>query len=307
LSHSHHHHSGASAHIHRAFLFGILLNTAFLIVELFYGIRAHALSLVADAVHNFGDVLSLGLAWVAAWLAGREATERRTFGYRRAGILAALVNGSLLLVAIGSILWEALHRLTVPGAVQSRTMIVVAGIGTVINLGSALFFLKSRRGDLNLRGAYLHLLADAGVSFGVVAAGLAILWTGWTWLDPVMSLMVGLVVLLGTWPIFRTALDLSLDAVPEHIDMEAVQAHLLGTPGVHRLHHLHVWALGTTSTALSVHLVVDAAEASPCLVHDLASSLHDRFEIDHATVQVEPLDHAEDCPLDGSCGGNTHA
>lgn len=299
MSHAHHHdhsHSHTHSGMHRAFLVGILLNTAFMLVELVYGWRSHSLSLIADATHNFGDVLSLCLAWGAAWLAERGATERRTYGYRRAGILAALVNGSLLLVLVGGILWEALRRLMAPEPTQGWTMILVAGIGTIINLVSALLFTKGHHGDLNIRGAFLHLLADAGVSFGVALAGLAILATGWQWLDPAMSLIVGLVVLAGTWPLFRSALDLALDAVPGHIDLEAVRGHLLASKGVHHLHHLHVWALGTTSTALSVHLVV-GDDADPSLVHDLAASLHDRFEIDHATIQVEALDHAEGCRL----------
>jgi len=299
----HHHHSHSPAKIHRAFLVGILLNTAFLTVELIYGYRSHSLSLIADAAHNFGDVLSLGLAWTAAWMAGRGTSDRRTYGFRRAGILAALINASLLLVLVGGILWEAMRRFSAPSAPQGWTMIVVASVGTLINFGSAILFMTGKHGDLNIRGAFLHLLADAGVSLGVAVAGVAILATGWVWLDPAMSLLVGLVVLLGTWPLFRNALDLSLDAVPGHIDLDAVRTHLLAAPGVHHLHHLHVWALGTTSTALSVHLVVDAG-AGPCLVHDLATSLHDRFDIDHTTIQVEAQGHAEACRL--SREGSTH-
>jgi cobalt-zinc-cadmium efflux system protein len=300
MSHAHHHaHAPASpAHgLDRAFLFGIILNTAFLITEVVYGVRGHSLALVADAAHNFGDVLSLILAWTAAWLGGRQATDRRTYGFRRAGILAALVNGSLLLVAVGGILWEGLRRFASPEPSQGMTMIVVASIGTVINLGSALLFLRGDHRDLNVRGAYLHLLADAGVSLGVVVAGLAILATGWSWLDPAVSLVVGLIVLLGTWPLFRSALDLSLDAVPGHIDLGAVRSFIQEIPGVCDMHHLHVWAIGTTSTALSVHLVVEPAADNPALVQDLARELHERFEIDHATIQVEHLIHSEYCLL----------
>jgi len=296
-SHAHSHpHAETSRGIDRAFLVGILLNTAFLVTEVVYGIRSHSLALVADAAHNFGDVLGLLLAWSAAWLGGRLATDKRTYGFRRAGILAALVNGSLLLVAVGGILWEALRRFSNPEPSQGMTMIVVAAIGTVINLGSAMLFLRGDHRDLNIRGAFLHLLADAGVSLGVVVAGLAILGTGWLWLDPAVSLLVGLVVLIGTWPLFRNALDLSLDAVPGHIDLAAVRACLLASEGVCGLHHLHVWAIGTTSTALSVHLVV-APTAEPGLVHDLARVLHDRFEIDHATIQLEPEAHPDGCRL----------
>jgi cobalt-zinc-cadmium efflux system protein len=300
-SHAHDHaHShapaGAVSGVNQAFLWGILLNTAFLITEVIYGVRSHSLALVADATHNFGDVLGLVLAWIAAWLSGRQATDHRTYGFRRAGILAALVNGSLLLVAVGGILWEAMQRFTAPAPIQGMTMIVVASIGTVINLGSALLFLRGDHRDLNIRGAFLHLLADAGVSLGVVVAGLAILATGWNWLDPTVSLMVGLIVLMGTWPLFRSALDLSLDAVPRGIDLGAVRAFLTQTAGVCGIHHLHVWAIGTTSTALSVHLVVEP-RAEPGLVHDFARELHDRFDIDHATIQLEPAEHPESCLL----------
>ena len=296
-SHAHSHTPVDTANgVNQAFLWGILLNTAFLITEVVYGIRGHSLALVADAAHNFGDVLGLLLAWTAAWLGGRQATDRRTYGFRRAGILAALMNGSLLLVAVGGILWEAMRRFTAPAPTQGLTMIVVASIGTVINLGSALLFLRGNHRDLNIRGAFLHLLADAGVSLGVVVAGLAILATGWNWLDPAVSLAVGLIVLIGTWPLFRSALDLSLDAVPRDIDLGAVRTCLIQQTGVCGIHHLHVWAIGTTSTALSVHLVV-APTADPGLVHNLARTLHDRFDIDHATIQLEPAEHPDGCLL----------
>jgi cobalt-zinc-cadmium efflux system protein len=296
MSHDHTHTPPLQA-MNRAFLAGILLNTAFLVVEVVYGLRSHSLSLVADAAHNFGDVLSLALAWFAAWLVGRQATSRRTYGYRRAGILAALFNGLLLLVATGGILWEALRRFGHPEPTQGWTMVVVAAIGTVINLGSALFFLRGSQGDLNIRGAYLHLLADAGVSLGVVAGGIGILLTGWTWLDPAISLGVGILVLVGSWPLFRNALDLSMDAVPSHVDLDAVRAFLLAWPQVEDLHHLHVWALSTTSTALSVHLVLNTGPAAQDLVHDLARALHDRFEIDHTTIQVEDPEPEVPCLL----------
>lgn len=293
--------------MNRAFLVGILLNTGFLLVEVVYGLRSHSLSLLADAAHNFGDVLSLGLAWLAAWMALRQVSARRTYGFRRAGILAALVNGVLLLAVTGGLLWEALRRIYHPEPAQGMTMIVVAALGTVINLGSALFFLKGSHGDLNVRAAFLHLLADAGVSLGVVAAGAGILLTGWTWLDPAIGLVVGGVVLAGAWPLFRIALDLALDAVPAHVDPDAVRAYLLAAPGVRGLHHLHVWALSTTSTALSVHLVLDPATDGFALVRELAREVEQRFRIDHATLQVETSEQTS-CPLqvpahEHSCDG----
>lgn len=296
MSHAHTHTSDSQA-MNVAFSAGILLNTAFLLVEVFYGLRSHSLSLVADAAHNFGDVLSLGLAWLAAYLAGRQATARRTYGYRRAGLLAALVNGMLLLAATGGILWESGQRLWHPIPAGGLTMIVVAGLGTLINLGSALLFLRGSQGDLNVRAAFLHLLADAGVSLGVVAGGLGILLTGWSWLDPALGLGVGVLVMVQSWPLFRTALDLSLDAVPAHVDLGRVRALLLNAPGVVALHHLHVWALSTTSTALSVHLVVEPKADAPALIHDLAHELEHAFRIDHATIQVEPFGSDVACLL----------
>lgn len=297
MVHDHAHTSEPQA-MNRAFLAGILLNSGFLLVEVFYGLRSHSLSLVADAAHNFGDVLSLALAWLALWMVGRQATARRTYGFRRAGILSALVNGVLLLAATGGILWEALRRFWHPEPSQGMTMIVVASIGTVINLGSALFFLKGSHGDLNVRGAYLHLLADAGVSLGVVGAGIGILLTGWSWLDPAISVVVGVIVLAGAWPLFRSALDLVLDAVPEHVDLDTVRAFLLASPEVRDLHHLHVWALSTTSTALTVHLVLEPEADVFHLVPNLAHEIEHRFRIDHATLQVESIERPDRCPLE---------
>lgn len=292
-----------ATHVHpplamnRAFLAGILLNSGFLALEVVYGLRSHSLSLLADAAHNFGDVLSLALAWLAAWMTLRQATARRTYGFRRAGILAALVNGVLLLAVTGGLLWEALRRLQHQEPAQGLTMIVVAAVGTVVNLGSALFFLRGSHGDLNVKAAFLHLLADAGVSLGVVAAGAGLLVTGWAWLDPAISLVVGGVVLAGAWPLFRSALDLAVDAAPAHLDPEALSAYLLGTPGVRSLHHLHVWALSTTSTALTVHLVLDPGAEGLALVHTFAKEVERRFRIDHATLQVEAPEQVACCPL----------
>ena len=306
MSHDHSHTPAPTA-MNKAFLAGILLNTAFLLVEVVYGLRSHSLSLVADAAHNFGDVLSLALAWLAAWLVGRQATARRTYGYRRAGILAALVNGMLLLAATGGIVWEAFQRLWHPEPAQGWTMIFVAGLGTVINLGSALFFLRGSHGDMNIRGAFLHLMADAAVSLGVVAGGIGILFTGWLWLDPALSLVVGLLVMVQSWPLFRSALDLSLDAVPAHVELDKVRALLLDAPGVLDLHHLHVWALSTTSTALSVHLVVDAQAEASVLIHDLSHELEHEFRIDHATIQVESSTLGGACVLQSDFASPSHS
>lgn len=305
MSHDHAHtHAPAPEAMNGAFLAGILLNTAFLLVEVVYGLRSHSLSLVADGAHNFGDVLGLGLSWFAAWLVGRQATARRTYGYRRAGILAALVNGMLLLAATGGILWESLQRLWRPEPSQGMTMIVVAGLGTLVNLGSALFFLRGSHGDLNVRGAFLHLMGDAAVSLGVVAGGIGILLTGWLWLDPAIGLIVGILVMVQSWPLFRSALDLSLDAVPADVDLGQVRTLLLEASGVRDLHHLHVWAISTTSTALSVHLVAEPGTDAAALVHDLAHELEHHCHIDHATIQVESVTGG-DCLLHPEVGPET--
>ena len=301
-----HSHAAEPLSMNRAFFAGILLNTGFLLIEVFYGLRSHSLSLLADATHNFGDVLSLGLAWLAAWMALRQVSARRTYGFRRAGILAALVNGVLLLAVTGGILWEALRRIYHPEPAQGMTMIVVAALGTVINLGSALFFLRGSHGDLNVRAAYLHLLADAGVALGVVAAGAGILVTGWNWLDPAISLVLGGIVLAGAWPLFRSALDLALDAVPAHVDPDAVRGYLLAAPGVRDLHHLHVWALSTASTALTVHLVLDPGTDGFSLVRELVHEVEHRFCIDHATLQVETSEQQISCPLQVPAHDHSH-
>lgn len=285
--------------LHAPFIASLSLTTSFVILEVLFGVRSHSLSLIADAGHNLSDVLALGMAWGSAWLSTRKATERRTYGYQRAGILTALANACLILVLVGGLLWEAARRLLAPQPVQGPVMIAVASVGVLVNLGSALFFLRTDHLDLNLRGAFLHLLADTIASLGVVAAGLAITLTGRAWLDPVLSVAVGLLVLGGIWPLFRDALDLSLDSVPPHVDPGEVRDHLLRAPGVRGLHHLHIWAIGTSRTALSVHLVVETP-TDPCLVHDLAGSLLDLFSIHHATIQLEPAGQAQACLLERS-------
>jgi cobalt-zinc-cadmium efflux system protein len=292
----------AHAHAHaptvgsRAFVLGMALNLLFILAEAGFGIRAHSLALLSDAGHNLSDVLGLGLAWGALVLSRRPPTERRTYGMRRASILAALANAVLLLVAVGGIAWEAVQRLLQPHAVSGGTVMIVAGLGFVINGVTAWLFRSGPRADLNLRGAYLHMAADAAVSLGVVVAGLLIVRTGWLWLDPAVSLVIAIVIVAGTWGLLREALDLALDAVPHSIDRPEVEACLGALPEVVAVHDLHIWAMSTTEIALTAHLVTADAQADDALLQRINRELRDRFGIAHTTIQLErgdgPCDQA---------------
>ena len=251
-----------------------------------YGTLAKSLALVADAGHNASDVLGLLLAWGAYLVAKRRPSQKHTYGLRRSSILASLTNAVMLLVALGVIIWEAVHRFSQPPAVAGGTVIWVALLGIAINGITAYLFASGRKGDLNLRGAFQHMLADAVVSAGVVVAGIVILFTGWNWLDPVVSLVLAAVILYGTWGLLRESLDLALDAVPESVDLNEVKAFLTARPGVSGVHDLHVWGMSTTETALTVHLVVPNGFQDEHLQH-LRHELHEQFGVEHATVQIE--------------------
>jgi cobalt-zinc-cadmium efflux system protein len=279
-----------------AFAVGAAFNMAFVVAEAAFGLAANSVALVADAAHNLGDVLALLLAWGAAWLARRPPTARRTYGWGRSSILAALVNAAVLLIGVGAIGIEALHRLLAPEPVVSGIVMAVAAVGIVINGGTALLFLRDRHGDLNVRAQFQHLAADALVSAAVVLAALAIRLTGLVWLDPLASLGVVVVIVAGTWTTLREALDLSLDAVPARITQQAVNDWLADLPGVREVHDLHIWGLSTTETALTVHLVCDAAPAQRSL-DELAAALHERFQIGHTTIQIETETDAALCRL----------
>ncbi|MGN6755820.1 MAG: cation diffusion facilitator family transporter [Thermomicrobiales bacterium] len=293
--HQHHGHSHGPASYGRAFAIGMALNIGFVIIEAVYGKLAGSLALVADAGHNLSDVLGLGLAWGAAVLAQRRPTVRRTYGLRRTSILAALANAIILLVAVGGIAWEAIRRLQTPDHVGGVTVIWVAAIGIVVNIGTALLFLRGRHTDLNIRGAFLHMAADAAVSLGVVLAGIAIVLTGQGWIDPAVSLAIVVVILAGTWGLLRDSVNLALDAVPEQIDVAAVESYLRALPQVQDVHDLHIWAMSTTETALTAHLVRPASALDDGLLARASAELHDRFGIEHATLQVETGDPAHPC------------
>ncbi len=301
MGHHHHHHApppgeGDGTSHHRAFALGVLLNTGFVVVELAFGLWAGSLALVADAGHNLSDVLSLLLAWGAAWLASRPPTPRRSYGYRRATILASLFSAMLLLAALGAITLEAVERFRRPAPVPGMVVIGVALAGVVINTATALLFVRGQRHDLNLRGAFLHMAADAAVSLGVVLAGVVILLTGWHWVDPALSLAIVVLVFIATWGLLRESLALALDSVPDHIDPHEVESYLRSLPGVRDLHDLHIWAMSTTDVALTVHLTMEDGEGDDAFLRRLARELAERFGIRHATVQVE-RDAPERCGL----------
>jgi cobalt-zinc-cadmium efflux system protein len=294
--HEHHHAPRSSASYGRAFAVGISLNVVFIVVEVFYGIASGSIALVSDATHNLTDVLGLALAWAAFLLARRKPSRRRTYGFRKTTVLAALVNAVLLLVAVGGVAWEAIGRLSQRGPIDARVVMWVAAFGVLVNGASALFFLRGRE-DANLKGAFLHLASDAAVSLGVVVSAFVILRTGWTWLDPVISLVVSLVILASTWGLLRHSVDLALDAVPGGIDPHAVERYLADLPGVLEVHDLHIWAMSTTETAMTAHLVMATDACHATFLRDVGAALHQRFKIEHSTVQVEPPESPEPCRL----------
>src|ERR1700722_18906825 len=285
-SHGHAGHSHAPDHFGFAFAFGAALNTLFVVAELAFGYSANSLALVSDAVHNFSDVISLLLAWCAMWLASKQPTQQHTYGYRRASILAALINAGLLLIAVGGIAVEAIRRFQEPSQVAGQTVIYVAILGIVVNGATALLFMRGRHGDLNIRGAYLHMVADAGVSFGVVVAALLIMWTGWLWIDPAVSLGIAAIVLVSGWGLARDSVNLAMDGVPKGIDLAVVESYLCEREGVIEVHDLHIWAMSTNETALTAHLVRPGG-LDDAFLSKVCDELSHRFNIAHPTRQLE--------------------
>ena len=273
----------------RAFAIGIALNLVFVLVEAVAGFVYGSMALVADAGHNLSDVLALALAWIASVAAKRPPQGRFTYGYKSSTILAALANALLLAIAIGAILFETFHRLMEPQAPQGMAMIVVAGIGIAINTLTAMLFVRGQN-DLNIRGAFLHMTADALVSLGVVLAGVAILLTGLVWIDAAVSLAIVAMIAWGTWGLARDSVAMGLNAAPAGIDLGEVRRHLAGLQGVAAVHDLHVWPMSTTETALTAHLVMPARPASDSFLHEVAAGLRARFGVDHATIQIESGD-----------------
>jgi cobalt-zinc-cadmium efflux system protein len=293
MSGAHHHHGHGHHHDHhhadfgRAFAIGITLNLIFVAVEVVYGLKANSTALLSDAGHNLSDVLGLAIAWGGAKLAARPPTKRFTWGLRSSSILAAMANGLLLMVALGAIALEAVQRIADPQLVAGPTMMAVAAVGIVINGVTALLFARGRKGDINIQGAFLHMVGDAAVSAAVVVAGLLILWTGISLIDPVLSLAIAALIFWQTYGLLSRSVAMSLGAVPEGIDYDAVADALASQPGVARVHDLHIWPSSTTETVLTAHLVMPGGPPGDAFLTTLAEQLHDRFDIDHMTVQIE--------------------
>jgi cobalt-zinc-cadmium efflux system protein len=294
--HTHDHGRGqAQAGFGGAFAIGVLLNSGFVLIEAVFGVLSGSMALLADAGHNLSDVLGLLIAWGAAVMAARPANARFTYGYKASSMLAALANAGLLLIATGAILIETIDRLFAPQPVVGMAMIVVAGVGIVINGATALLFASGRKSDINIRAAFLHMAADALVSLGVVAAGAVILWTGEWWIDPAASLVIVVVIGVGTWGLLKDSVKMALLAVPETVDEGEVRAYLMGLPGVAAVHDLHIWPMSSTETALTAHLVIPGGHRGDPFLHEVTHELEHRFGIGHATVQIETGAHADHC------------
>lgn len=307
--HDHDHGHGGHGHSHgvpanatsatlRIFAIGIAVNLAFVLIEAGFGWWADSLALLADAGHNFGDVIGLVLAWGAAVLGSRRASQRFTYGLGGTTILAALANAMLLLIAVGGVVFASIERLLVPARVDDTIVIWVAAIGIVVNAGTALTMMSRRKEDLNMRGAYLHMVADAGVSAAVVVAGLAIRYTGMMWIDPAMGLIVAVVILVGTWGLLRDSMRLALSAVPDHIDAAGVRRYLETLPGVDAVHDLHIWATSTSECAMTAHLVMPSGHPGDGFLANVAATIEERFRIGHVTTQIETADGPGPCKLE---------
>ena len=292
-----HGHVHAPVSFGTAFAIGIALNAGFVVLEVVYGLLGHSVALLADAGHNMSDVLGLAVAWAASALSKRAPTQRFTYGLGGTSILAALFNAAFLLVIIGGLSWEAIGRFWNPQPVAGKTVMIVAGVGIVINAVCAWLFASGRKGDLNIRGAFTHMAADALVSVGVVIAGLVILLTGWLWLDPAVSLIINAIIISGTWGLLRDSVTMSLSAVPPGLESREVGAFLSAATGVAQIHDLHIWSMSTTETALTVHLVMPGGHPGDSFLVDLCGQLKQRFGIGHATFQVE-TDPTTACPLE---------
>jgi len=296
-----HHHHHIAPDYNRVFAIGVALNIIFVVIEVTYGIIADSLALITDAGHNLSDVMGLMLAWGANYLAGKQPSLRRTYGYSRATILASMFSGLLLLAAVVVISWEAVGRFFEPVQPAGKTIMVVAGIGVIINSVTAWFFVSGKDHDLNIRGAYLHMAADALVSLGVVVSGFVIWKFGLSWFDPLSSLLIAVVIFWSTWGLLRDSLNLAIDAVPRGLDPEKVRSWLSAQPGVEGMHDLHIWPMSTTDTALTVHLLMPRLPDDDCFLHDLARQLQERFGIAHATFQIERGDDDITCWQSQTC------
>lgn len=293
-NHNHNHIGGTGTNYSRSFAIGIILNLVFIAIELFYGLIANSSALIADAGHNASDVFGLVFAWVAIWLADKKPQGIYTYGFKKSTILIPILNAVILFVAVGFILWDAVERFRNPSPVAGDQVMIVAGIGVVINTFTALMFVKGQKRDLNIRGAFLHMAADAIVSLGVVISGLLIQRTGANWIDPIMSIIIVLVIVWGTWRLFIDSIDLALDAAPKDINILDVSSALLSKSGVASIHDLHIWALSSSENALTVHIVSDSSDRES-LLSDIRDLLTKEFNLTHTTVQVESIDGDYNC------------
>ena len=291
----HGHPAGAAENFSRAFAVGIALNLGYVGAQVLFGIFGHSLALLADAGHNLSDVLGLVLAWMASRLTRRPATPQRSYGCRRTSIMAALFNAIFLLVVVGGITWEAVRRFIHTEIVDPNIVMAVAAAGIVINGMTAWLFMSGRKADLNIRGAFLHMAADAAISVGVVVAGLAIYFTRWAWLDPATSIVINIIIVIGTWSLLRESFDLATDAVPKNVDLIEVRKYLTKLPNVSEVHDLHIWAMSTTQIALTAHLVMPDEAGGDLFLHDVCEHLQQTFGIEHSTIQIEQK--AETCAL----------
>lgn len=290
-----HNHPHQRINYNKAFAFGIALNIIYIIVEAIYGLTINSMALLADAGHNLSDVLGLALAWGGAYLANTAITKNRTYGLRKSTVLAALFNAIILLIAVGAISFEAIRKIIYPEPVGGTTMMIVAGVGVIINTLTALVFMKGREKDINIKGAFLHMAADAGISLGVVAAGLLINLTGFYLLDPIISLVIVIVITIGTWSLLRDSFHLSMDAVPRDIDFDKVQDYLSSIDGVKEVHDLHIWAMSTTENALTAHLVIPGEQKDDNFLSRVCKKLHDKYGIEHSTIQIEKNAQTASC------------
>lgn len=279
----------------RAFLFGILLNVIYIVVELGYGIIHDSMALIADAGHNLSDVLGLALAWLAAWLASKSATNRRTYGYGKSTILASLFNAIILLIAVGAIIFESIQRIVTPAKVPGDILIIVAGIGVVINTLTALLFMKGSKKDLNIKGAYLHMAADAGISVGVVIGGIIIHYSGFYLIDPILSIIIALIITYGTWDLLKESFNLSIDSVPVSIDLSEVKEWILSKESVLDVHDIHIWSMSTTKIAFTAHIIRSTHHDNDDFIMNLSKELQRKFKIEHTTIQIEQEDMEDQC------------
>jgi cobalt-zinc-cadmium efflux system protein len=294
--HGHAHHHPSPERVTTTFVVAILINLAFVVIEVIYALMANSMSLLADAGHNFGDVLGLAVSGFAMWLLKKQSTNRYSYGFKRTTILSALFNAALLIVTTILIMVESINKLLHPVPVQEHIIIIVAAVGILVNGGTALLFLKGRE-DLNIKSAFLHLSYDALISFGVVLVGLLLLWKQWLWLDPLVGMMIAIAIFYGTWGLLRQSLDLSLDAVPHYIDAEKVLRYLQQLPSVRDVHHLHIWALSTQEVALTAHLVMPEGQMSDAMLEHIQAELAHEFRIQHITLQVEKGSSGKECKI----------